>query len=304
LLLATHNGSFHCDDVFSITVMKLLTPECTVIRTRDIDLIKSADMRIDVGQRYDPSTGDFDHHQKGGAGIHEQSGIRRSSIGLIWQHYGLELITKLYGDIKYNKQIWKRVNWNLIQVIDAGDVGTKIYESLYDGVQPYTISQIISNFNPSWDVDVLEYDVQFDRAVNYAKIILINEIEDARNVVVAKDKVLQCIRKARDENSKVIVFDQHVPWMGTLIKNTYDELYVVYPSENKDWRIQCIPDSSNSFNRRKSLPKLWGGASVEELNRLIGISDAVFCHTARFVAGAKSFESIMKMAELAISLKE
>lgn len=38
----------------------------------------------------------------------------------------------------------------------------------------------------------------------------------------------------------------------------------------------------------------------QELNEVIGIDDAIFCHPARFIAGAGSFVSILKMADIAV----
>jgi uncharacterized UPF0160 family protein len=300
--IVTHGpGSFHADDVGAITILKEIYPDAKIIRTRDMDIINSADIVVDVGLIYDPSKGRFDHHQKGGAAVHEQTGIQKSSIGLVWEHYGLEIVSKFCGetDKRQLDQIWNRVNWNLIQVIDAGDTGSKISEQIYDGVIPYNVSQIISNFNPGWD-SVEDYDTQFELATEFFKSILINEILAAKGTIKARNVVLGYINEAQDKDSKVIVFDKHLPWIGTVCKNTYDELYVVYPSENDDWRLHCIPDFAGSFDKRKSLPAEWAGAREEELNKLVGINDAVFCHTARFIAGAKSFESIMKMAQLAI----
>ena len=40
-----------------------------------------------MGGRSDPATGDFDHHQKGGAGERE-NGIRYASFGLVWREHG------------------------------------------------------------------------------------------------------------------------------------------------------------------------------------------------------------------------
>ena len=42
------------------------------------------------------------------------------------------------------------------------------------------------------------------------------------------------------------------------------------------------------------------GLYFEELAQLTDCKDAVFCHNARFIAGAKSKESILHMAELAL----
>jgi len=64
MLIATHNGSFHADEVFAIAAMKLLPEPVEVLRTRDREALAEADIRIDVGFNHDPSSGDFDHHQR------------------------------------------------------------------------------------------------------------------------------------------------------------------------------------------------------------------------------------------------
>ena len=45
---------------------------------------------IDLGGEYDPDAGRLDHHQRSGAG-ERGNGIPYSSVGLIWQKYGLEI---------------------------------------------------------------------------------------------------------------------------------------------------------------------------------------------------------------------
>ena len=64
MLIATHDGSFHADEVFAIAALGLLGEPLEVMRTRDRDALARADLRVDVGFRHDPSTGDFDHHQR------------------------------------------------------------------------------------------------------------------------------------------------------------------------------------------------------------------------------------------------
>ncbi len=53
ITIATHNGNFHADDVFSIAALKHIFPSFTLIRTRDLALIAKADIVIDVGGEYD-----------------------------------------------------------------------------------------------------------------------------------------------------------------------------------------------------------------------------------------------------------
>ena len=85
--VATHSGSFHADEVFALAALTLLDPAVEIVRTRDADALAAADLRVDVGFRDDPATGDFDHHQKGGAG-ERPNGVRYASFGLVWREFG------------------------------------------------------------------------------------------------------------------------------------------------------------------------------------------------------------------------
>ena len=292
IIIATHSGSFHADDVFSVAVMRMIHPEAKIIRTRNLEELSKANYRIDVGEKYNPDTEDFDHHQRGFDKVHDDSFIKKSSIGLVWDEHGYYLCGN-------DQEVADRVAWNLVQVIDAGDNGIKIHEPLIHGVQPYNVSRIISCFNPVWDKPS-DSKMHFVKAVDMATHILVNEIESSKSAIKAKSGVMDAIVNAQDRESKIVILEQFMPWIGTVVKNTYDELYVVFPTIDNEWRIQCIPKEMGSFDKRKPLPASWAGGSVQELNKLIGIDDAVFCHTARFIAGAKSFDSIMKMSQIAL----
>ena len=62
--IATHNGSFHADDVFGVAVLMLLHPGAELVRTRDEQVVAAADFAVDVGGEWDPARGRFDHHQR------------------------------------------------------------------------------------------------------------------------------------------------------------------------------------------------------------------------------------------------
>src|SRR3954447_21737947 len=87
MVVATHPGDFHADDVFAVAALGLLHGPLDVVRTRDGDRQAAADIRVGVGGRWDPATGDYDHHQRGGAGERE-NGIRYASFGLVWRAHG------------------------------------------------------------------------------------------------------------------------------------------------------------------------------------------------------------------------
>src|SRR3989344_8466592 len=89
--IVTHNGRFHIDELFGIAAVMLAYPgKHQVLRTRDMEVVASADVVIDVGGIYDPSKNRFDHHQEGGAGLRE-NGVPYSSFGLVWQKFGEQL---------------------------------------------------------------------------------------------------------------------------------------------------------------------------------------------------------------------
>jgi uncharacterized UPF0160 family protein len=284
LTIATHNGNFHADDVFSVAALKIIFPSFKLIRTRDLDQIAKADIVIDVGGEYDADAGRFDHHQRGGAGARD-NGIPYSSFGLIWQKYGIEIC-------QGHEEVAKSVDAQLVSTIDAIDCG--YVEGVVEGI---SLSQTISMFNPTWQ-ETSEFDRCFDEAVEFALRVLTRFITTVKGGINAKEIVAQAITNANDP--RVIVLEKYVPWKTTVHALSKIALYMVYPSPTGQWRIQTVPVEPGSFEDRKPLPKTWAGLSDQELQTVTGINDAMFCHNGLFIAGAQSFESTIKMAEMAL----
>ena len=282
--IATHNGNFHADDVFSIAALKSILPSFKLIRTRDLELIGKADIVVDVGGVYDPDTDRFDHHQRGGAGERE-NGIPYSSFGLIWQKYGLEIC-------QGNQDVANAVDAGLVSTIDAIDCGH--VKGVSDGI---SLSQTIGMFNPTWQEDS-HFDSCFDEAVDFAARMLTRFIAAANGGISAKAIVAKAIDDAEDP--RVIVLEKYTPWKRTVHALSTEALYMVYPSQTGQWRIQTVPVEPGSFEDRKSLPTQWAGLSDKALKDVTGIDDAMFCHNGLFIAGAESFESTMKMASIAL----
>ena len=283
--VVTHNGNFHADDVFSIAALKSILPAFKLIRTRDSELIAKADIVVDVGGEYDAESGRFDHHQRGGAGKRE-NGIPYSSFGLIWQKYGVEIC-------QGNQDVAKAVDSGLVSKIDAIDCGH--VEGIYDGI---SLSQTIGMFNPTWQEDG-DFDTCFDQAVDFALTLLKRFIASANGGVSAKAIVAKAIDKAEDP--RVVVLEKYTPWKRTVHSLSEEALYVVYPSQTGQWRIQTVPVELGSFEDRKPLPKQWAGLENEKLQEVTDIDDAMFCHNGCFIAGAETFESTMKMASIALN---
>jgi uncharacterized UPF0160 family protein len=287
--VATHDGSLHADEVFAIAALSLLD-EVEIVRSRDEDVLAAADVRVDVGFRNDPETGDFDHHQREGAG-ERPNGIRYASFGLVWRHHG----ARIAGDA----EVAERVDQSLVQGVDANDTGQEIVNPLIDGVWPMTVSGVIGAFNPTWEEELTreEEDRRFAEAVVLATRILEREIAAARAGRRARRLVEEAV--ARAEDPRVVVLDDNIPWKEVVVTQAPEALYVVYP-KRQGWGLEAVPRELGSFDNRRDLPEAWGGLDGPELARLTGVDDVLFCHAKRFLAVARSREAIDALAEQAL----
>ncbi len=64
--------------------------------------------------------------------------------------------------------------------------------------------------------------------------------------------------------------------------------------------MQAVPKALGSFANRKDLPEAWGGHADAELAAITGVADAMFAHTKRFYASARSREGILALAAQAL----
>lgn len=293
--VATHPGSFHADDVFAVAALRLAAAldgeTVEVVRTRDAAAQAAADARVDVGGRDDPATGDFDHHQKGGAG-ERANGIRYASFGLVWRHVG----ARLAGGEEAARSIDER----LVQGVDANDTGQTIMESLVDDVRPLTVSGVIASLNPSWDEDLGpdEEDARFEQAVALATQVLERQLAGSAAFHRARQLVADAI--ARAEDPRIIELDRNMPWREAVVAAAPAALLVMYPKSD-GWALQAVPVQAGSFDNRLDLPAAWSGLSGAQLAAATGVQDAIFAHAAGFYASAGSREGITALARQALA---
>src|SRR4051794_20858421 len=102
-LLVTHSGTFHLDDAFAYSVLRLALRldmpggDHALVRTRDPAVIAVADHVWDVGAVYDPAAGRFDHHQRG-APRRDDDGTPLSAAGLVWRAHGEAAVRALLSN--------------------------------------------------------------------------------------------------------------------------------------------------------------------------------------------------------------
>jgi uncharacterized UPF0160 family protein len=291
MVVATHPGNFHADDVFAVAVLGLVHGPLEIVRTRDDARLAEAGIRVDIGGRSDPSAGDFDHHQRAGAG-ERANGIRYASFGLVWRHHGAALAG--------GEEAAEAIDERLVQGVDANDTGQTISQPLVDSIRPMTVSGVIGAINPAWDEELTpeQEDARFAQAVALATTILERELASSRAYRRALDLVRAAISRADDP--RVIELERKLPWHETVVTTAPEALFVVYPKTD-GWSLQAVPRELGDFANRLDLPEEWAGLSGAELARVSGVPDAVFVHSKRFYASASSRDGILKLAALALA---
>ncbi len=160
LCVGTHNGIFHCDDVLATAMITILTGHVDVIRSRDIDTLKQADLIFDIGG------GSYDHHQKGGNG-ERNNGVKYASAGLIWREFGSMIVERIMkdADIELDEErISTIVNDidDIVQEVDKEDNGEKPFN------HPF---QFVPSFLPNWNNEEESFDKSFEECVEVVEKI-------------------------------------------------------------------------------------------------------------------------------------
>ncbi len=288
--IGIHNGLFHADDVFAVATLKLVDKADEVVRTRDPKLLADCALQVDVGRTYDPTTGNFDHHQEGGAG-ERANGLRYASFGLIWKQYGAEAAG--------SAEAAQYVDEHFVQFIDADDNGQTPFSSSLPNVPLPLIAQSIGAFNPTWiePGEEADFEVAFNEAVDIAIRLLKREIQEAHSFLQAVEHIRQALQQSSDE---LLVLDKFIPWQEYVTNQAPKVLFAIFPRADGTWALQAARKSLGGFENRRDLPAHWAGNVDAELAAITGVPDAIFCHNGRFLAVAKSRAGVMKLAELAL----
>ena len=288
----THDGSFHADDIFSAAAFSILFEKrgegFEITRTRNKKIIEDGDYVFDVGEIYDESINRFDHHQPDGAGRREHN-IKYSSFGLVWKKFGAEICG--------NQKVALLIDKKLVAPIDAWDTGFDIVENKYD-LAPYLIQHVFFAMLPTWREDDAIKDEMFFKCVEIAKTTLSREIIQMEASVSAEESLIEIYNKTADK--RIIILDQNYPF-EYILHNYPEPLFVIYPRKTDDsWGVKAVRKDPRTFDNKKDFPKSWGGARSEELQKITGVKDAMFCHHALYLAGAKSKEGAIKLAQIAV----
>ena len=283
----SHSGILHADEVMATVLLSKILPEVKVCRTFKVPEDVAEDVIV-----YDIGGGVYDHHQRGFSEARE-NGIKFSSFGLLWRKFGMQLLS----DNQNAELVFELFDKTFVTGIDAVDNGQV---ERTDDVQVMTVSGVISSFNPNWD-EKANADESFLKAVAFAEVIFDNALASAVSKAKAKTGVESAIEKSANG---IMILDEFMPWQDYIFNSTNEKandiLYVVFPSKRGGYNVNAVPDAPGSFGQRKPLPESWAGLRGAELAEASGVATANFCHPAKFICGADTFEDALELAKKAI----
>lgn len=288
--IGTHDGRFHADEVMATAILKEIF-EVELVRTRDEEILNNLDIVYDVGG------GEYDHHDMNKK--YREDGIPYAACGLIWRSYGRQVISFIDETLSGEdvEAVFDYVDRSLVKGIDAVDNGIGMEEG---DIPIMSISAIVSGFNPPWYLEKSE-DQAFNEAVKVAAAVLNNKIIHKLSVLKSREMIEKAYRKRK--KPELLILDTFCPYGEVLreMDTNHEVDFVIYKNKNSFY-MHTVREAAGEDKRK--LPEQWAGKRDEELAAVTGVSDAVFCHSGRFIAVARSFEGIMKLAELALSHPE
>lgn len=294
-IFITHSGSFHSDDVFAAATLHLyykkIKKSYSLVRTINEETIQKGTIVFDIGGEYNEETNRFDHHQKGGAGERE-NGIPYAAFGLVWKKYGPLLCD--------SQEITEEIDKNLVQAIDAADNGVTISKNLRDDISPVFVQSLLRSFNLTYIEDEGLSDHRFDDAMHIAALYLQRVIHQTKT----QNEINLHVEKkySEQENKEIFVteelYGRHP--LSVAVSKFPELLYFIYPSKRgDDWSVCTTRVSSDSFESKKPFPESWRGLRDEDLEKVTGVSGAVFCHNSGFLCSAKTKEGALELAKKA-----
>uniref|UniRef100_A0A7S1NCZ5 Metal-dependent protein hydrolase n=1 Tax=Eutreptiella gymnastica TaxID=73025 RepID=A0A7S1NCZ5_9EUGL len=321
-LIGTHDGHFHCDEALACALLHMTEEfkDAGICRSRNKEYLDLCNIVVDVGAEYDPARCRFDHHQLSFTGTmtttEAEYKTKLSSAGLVYKHYGREVVAKLCGGLQDSDVdiIYDRVYKNFIEHIDGIDNGVEEFSLSQADTdvalkQNYRVTTTLSaragRFNPSWN------DPQSSELENecFAKAVKLTGDEFVESVVgyckswmPARSIVQKAVDSRFDVHAsgRIMRLECPCPWQEHLFDieakmNIEGEIfYVLYPDGKGPWRVQCVGVKGTKFQNRKSLE--FKGLRDAELSTASGIPDCIFVHASGFIGGNKTEAGALALA--------
>ncbi|MFC4235952.1 MYG1 family protein [Thalassospira xianhensis] len=313
-ILATHDGTFHCDDVLAYVLIRRWLAqegktEIELVRTRDANVYKDADFVWDVGAVYDPETHRYDHHMPGA--LLRDDGVPYSAAGLVWLNLGFDICHELYGGFrtKYSaeaEELYQMFMDQDIKFVDWTDDGRSLVEENRLNLD-MGLAGLVDAFNQQWferEPRAGDENFKFLQAARMVESVVISRLSKLQATIEARKTVQKAFDDGQDPY--VLVLERNMPWQDAVAHLNLPTLYAVYPStrNGNEWMVACMSTKPGGFTPTHPFPENWGGLRGDELAKVSGVDNAIFCHKHRFCAAASTLAGAVNLAQNSIEYSQ
>ena len=311
--IVTHNGKIHADECAAVSLLSSYFAnkgvEVYVLRTRDASKFLDSDCLVDVGGEYDHTRLRYDHHQSDfSEKWNTESSSLLSSAGLIWRHYGREIIEMYLSnnaeqyDYGFNysettiEELLNIIYEKLILEIDAHDNGISIIGGM-------NISELICAVNCNDVSDDETQNANFNRAVS-----LIGNIFDIKFKEIINSyfnfhrdlEVVKSILRDDDKQKGYLIVNENIPTIFKCL-NEIDPICnirfcIFFNKDKNEYTIKARRTLGQKF-----LP-VCPIIPEEKLKSLLcsDCEDIIFVHKASFLAKTRSLTCAEKIVQLSL----
>lgn len=329
--VVTHSETFHADEVTAVALFDLLFGVERIVRTRNQDQISELNEAgayvVDVGKVFDHSKRLYDHHQLDFKDtFDDKTAFNMSSCGLVWKHYGKQLIEGFYQkhadrivptptDVSGSgaddspdsypaidvDDIYSRFYHGYLKAIDANDVGVDLVKKEFLrskplNFTPFSVGSVISSLNNNVD-EPDNQDNQFAKAVALMKTVLTPLLTSSikRNVKFLLDKPVFDTGFLSRDNPEILVLEKQINVDPHLKEQDPEQevKLIVIPRGPTAWQLWTVNPPHDRFT---PLVKVLG----EKEARAALNEDLIFVHPNRFIGATKTKVSCVRLAELSL----
>jgi len=284
---------------------------------------------MSLGGVYDHENLRYDHHQRGyderfdaGKKEGEPRCSKLSASGLIYRHYGKEVISQFYpnlSDVQLDLAYSKMYD-SFMETIDAIDTGVEMIPNVVKAAYKDRtgLASRVSRLNPRWNEKdcggkTPDPDKRFAKASEMCGEDFLSMLaHTVESDIPAKEFVEKALmqRMDVDASGEIIAFESGgLPWRTHLYTLEKDHnvnplvKFVLYTDQGGMWRVQAVTVEGTLFENRLSLPEEWRGVRDDDLTSISGITGCKFCHAAGFIGGNETYEGALEMAKVALTRK-
>lgn len=245
--------------------------------------------------------------------------IKLSSAGLIYHHFGKEVLIEILKNLGSEKNdedklniFYEQIYRKFIKEIDGIDNGITICENPKYEINT-GISSRIGKFNPEWNENQTEekFLERFMQAIDYIREEFVSIIKNLNNIWwPSRDIVADAVKNRFniDESGAIIEITTEIvpPYLKHLFMlekelNIEGQIKYAIFKDNDLFRVRAIPIHDESFILRKPLLEKWRGLRDQQLCDLAELPDCIFVHNTGFIGGSKSRETAIKMAKISLN---